>query len=183
MNDFPDKLKELIRQAVESGVPTEEIAIYLSGNVVTMVNYNTIIEGHGIDTGYIQELASQACRTVEIQSEKPSVNELNGYLIDALMRYQHNLPQLNEARGAVSMLHALQCVYFAIYDNPKITDRFFTHMFEALKKGVIDYENLRGNRGEEYLRRCGQLISGHVSKESPKPPRVDHRTFPDPSTN
>lgn len=183
MNDFPEKLKELIRQAVESGVRTDEIAIYLSGNVVTMVNYNTIIEGHGIDIGYVQALASQACRTVEIQSEKPSVDDLNGYLIDALMRYQHNLPQLNEVRGAVSVLHALQCVYFAIYDNPKITGRFLAHMFEALKKGVIDYENLRGNRGEEYLRRCSQLTSGYVSKESPKPPRVDRHPFPDPSNN
>lgn len=184
MQEFQDALHNAIASAIASKTDAVDIAVHLAGALVMVVNSGKRTP----DESYYRILASQACEAVDIKEEMPTVSELHTYLMDSLQRQQHTLPQLNEVRGPVAIFQALQCLQFAITGTPIVDPKFLNVMFEAFKNGVGEYENLRGDRGTEYLRRCSEHISRLIAETSTKRPSdgagtTNRHPFPDPSNN
>lgn len=184
MQEFQNALRHAIISALASETDAVDIAVHLAGALVMVVNSGK----RAPDESYYRVLASQACEAVDIKDEMPTVHELHTYLMDALNRQQHTLPQLNEVRGPVAIYQSLQCLQFAITGTPIVEPKFFNVMFEAFKNGVEEYENLRGDRGTEYLRRCSEHISRLIAEASTERPSdgtgtANRHPFPDPSNN
>lgn len=184
MQEFQDALHNAIASALSSKTDAVDIAVHLARALVMVVNSGERTP----DESYCRILASQACEVVDIKDEMPTVHELHTYLMGSLQRQQHTLPQLNEVRGPVAIFQSLQCLQFAITGTPIVEPKFFNIMFAAFKNGVEDYENLRGDRGTEYLRRCSEHISRLIAEASTKRPSDGSGTpnrhpFPDPSNN
>lgn len=184
MQEFQNALHNAIASAIASKTDLTDIAVHLAGALVAVVNAGKPTP----DESYYRLLASRACEAVDIKEEMPTVSELHTYLMDALHRQQHTFPQLNEVRGPVAIFQSLQCLQFAITGTPIVDPKFLNIMFAAFKNGVEDYENLRGDRGTEYLRRCSEHISRLIAEASTDRPSDGSGTayrhpFPDPSNN